>query len=231
MHRRCLFAALAALSFFAACLPAPADPPKDKLAVFTQKDPGFAETITLFADGRYEQTETESAKPLYRAGTRHAPAAPDTGIVLPRKFTWRLLDKGGAPLAWKPGNPFPAAAVVELKDAMPFGFVWENQSPFGMHGTRRLDAALFTLAKPAAAPRQINASYPSRFGRGGEPKRAGVGSYPVPSPAAVSRPRSAAKRRSPTQNSAAARISAAALFSASRPARLDHPLTASSSRS
>ena len=153
------FAKLAAILVLGACLPTHAAPPKEAFAVFTQKDPGFTETITLYTDGRYEQVETQDAKPLYRAGSLHSPVAATAGFFEPgRGGTWLILDKqGGVPISYKPGDSFPATAVIELKGAMPFGLSWENQLPYNLHGDRYLQATLFqdTRAqsiKPAAAP-------------------------------------------------------------------------------
>lgn len=135
-----------------ACLPAAAGPPKDKLAVFTQTDPGFTETITLYTDGRYKQEETQSETASYRLGSIHGPAVPMPAFPglwgSSRDGAWHLLNKeGGVPVAYKPGDSFPRTAVIELKSAMPFGFVWDNQSPFPMHGDRYLEADLFQLTK------------------------------------------------------------------------------------
>ena len=140
-----------------ACLPALAGPPKDKFAVFTQKDPGFTETITLFTDGRYKQEETQSEDAPYRLGSLHGPAFPLPALPFlwggSRDGGWLILDKeGGVPILYKPGEKFPATAVIELKSAMPFGFVWDNQSPFGMHGDRYLEAGLGQMTAPPAQP-------------------------------------------------------------------------------
>lgn len=150
-------AALAAFLVLGAGVSAQAGPPKDKFAVFTQKDPGFTETITLYADGRYEQKETQSNTLVYHLGSLHSPAFPVPaspgvwgGI---RGGEWHLLDReGGISILYKPGGTFPASAVIELKGAMPFGFVWDNQSPFPMRGDRYLEAGLFQVAAPIVQP-------------------------------------------------------------------------------
>ena len=140
-----------------ACFPSLAGPPKDKFAVFTQKDPGFTETVTLYTDGRYKQEETQSEDVPYRLGSLHGPAFPMPALPFlsggSRGGVWHLLDKeGGIPIPYKPGEEFPATAVIELKSAMPFGLVWDNQSPFGMHGDRYLEAGLFQMTAPPAQP-------------------------------------------------------------------------------
>lgn len=140
-----------------ASLPASADPPKDKLAVFTQKDPGFIETVTLYTDGRYQQEETQSEDAPYRLGSLHGPAFSMPALPFlwggSRGGGWLILDKeGGAPILYKPGEKFPETAVIELKSAMPFGFVWDNQLPFPMHGDRYLEAGLFQMTVPPAQP-------------------------------------------------------------------------------
>ena len=138
-----------------ACLPAPAGPPKDKFAVFTQKDPVFTETITLYTDGRYKQEETQSQAKPYQTGSIHGLTLPYLGGAS-RGGAWLLLDKeGGVPLSYKPGESFPTIAVIELKSAMPFGFVWDNQSPFGMHGDRYLEAGLFQVTAPPPSVQPI----------------------------------------------------------------------------
>ena len=154
-HCTCLIA----LSLLAvgACLSAQAGPPKNKFAVFTQKDPGFAETITLYTDGRYKQEETQSEEKPYRLGSLHKLTLPLPALPYlwggSRGGAWLLLDKeGGVPLLYKPGESFPATAIIELKSAMPFGFVWDNQSPFGMHGDRYLEASLFQVTAPPVQP-------------------------------------------------------------------------------
>ena len=148
MNRRNFAQLIALLALgISTCLAAQAGPPKTPLAAFTQKDPGFTETITLFADGKYQQEEIQETKPLYHAGSLHAPAASTSGLSEPaRGGAWYLLDKeGGVPISYKPGENFPAGAIIKLRNAMPFGLVWDNQSPFGMHGDRDLEAKLFLM--------------------------------------------------------------------------------------
>ena len=142
------FTRLIALSLLAvgACVPALAGPPKDKFAVFTQKDPGFTETITLYTDGRYKQEETQSRDTPYSRNSHHIFGLPDPWSKFSTGGAWHLLDKeGGVSILYKPGGSLPATAVIELKSAMPFGFVWANQSPRGMHGDRYLEAKLFLM--------------------------------------------------------------------------------------
>ena len=70
---------------------------------------------------------------------------------------WHLLNKeGGAEIALKPGA-IPDGAVIELKGAIPFDFVWENQSPEFMHMNRILPAKTFqfTLPPAQAAPSAV----------------------------------------------------------------------------
>ncbi len=134
-----------------AALSAQAGTPKTIVAVFSEDDPQFAETITLYADGKYQQAETEKKTNLYRPNSVHgyglpAPAGPDIFHDLKRKGTWRVLDKGGQPIAFKTLASLPKDAVIEVKGAMPFGITWERQLPYFSHGDRTLSASSFQAA-------------------------------------------------------------------------------------
>lgn len=147
------FTPLVTLLILGASVPSQAGAPKDPFVVFTQKDPVFTETITLYTDGRYKQEETQSQAKSYRLGSLHKVTLPDPDLphlwdMVGRGGGWLLLDKeGGVPIIYKPGENFPANAVVELKNAMPFGLSWENQQPDRLHGTRYLEASLFQSIK------------------------------------------------------------------------------------
>ena len=161
--RKCI--PLAILAFYGLSIAAQADAPKAVVAVFSQKDPAFSETITLYADGSYQQSELQLQAKPYRIAPVHPPIAsgpvvfPDGSILAgdwrnyKRGGAWRLLDKeGGLPIAFKPGTSVPVSAVVELKSAMPFGFTWDNQLPYNLHGDRVLPANEFQFAVLPAAP-------------------------------------------------------------------------------
>ncbi len=137
-----------------ACLPAQAAPPRSIVAVFSEEDAQFAETITLYADGSYQQVETEKKTSLYG---RHSVSIPLPGETAPSIFgtlkrsgAWRVLDKeGGQPLVFKTLTALPKDTVIEVKGAMPFGVTWERQPPFQFHGTRTLPASQFQSPPPA----------------------------------------------------------------------------------
>lgn len=137
-----------------------ADKPRSAVALFTQKDYAFSETITLYSDGKYQQAET------HREGTPWEVKHP-SGSIFHRIFfpepslpvhltepkrggTWRVLDKeGGTPIALKAGSGLPLNAVVELKGAMPFGVTWENRSPYSSRDDRTLPTASFQVPQAA----------------------------------------------------------------------------------
>ncbi len=161
MIRHC--APLIAFSLFGAvCLPAQAAPPKPIAGVFSQSDPQFSETITLYADGSYQQAETEKRMDLYQKYSVYSGCGPLQNISSPEPFllklqldpkrngTWRVLDKeGGQPIVFKTFVDLPEDAVIEVKGAMPFGITWERQFPYQSHGTRILSASEFQPAPPA----------------------------------------------------------------------------------
>ena len=146
--------ALVALSSGIA-ISAHADQPKTIIAIFSQKDSVFSETIILYANGKYQQSETQKRTELYRPYSVHGPCfpnpAPPYSLQNPkREGTWRILDKaGGLPVAIKMGDGFPENMVVELKGAMPFGMTWDNVLPYTSHGDRVLPTASFQAAPPA----------------------------------------------------------------------------------
>lgn len=151
---------LAVLSL-GAVLSAQADPPKTIVAVFSEEDAQFAETITLYADGMYQQAETEKKATLYRPYPVLGPL-PASPVLLPltpdllkrqrdpkRTGTWRVLDKEGRqPLAFKTLASLPKDAVIEVKGAMPFGLTWERQRPYLLRSDRTLPASDFQPAPP-----------------------------------------------------------------------------------
>ena len=134
-----------------------ADPPKTIIAVFSEDDPQFAETFTLYADGKYQQAETENKTSLYNPDSVHGCglpplAMPDLLHNLKRTGTWRVLDKeGGQPVAIKTLASLPKDAVIEVKGAMPFGITWERQQPFFLHGDRTLPASDFQPPPPVSS--------------------------------------------------------------------------------
>lgn len=65
-HFLTLTAGTLAVFSFGAALSAQASPPKTIIAVFSEEDAQFAETITLYSDGKYQQAETEKKATLYR---------------------------------------------------------------------------------------------------------------------------------------------------------------------
>ncbi len=157
------FAPLMALPLYGTvCLPSQAAPPKTIAAVFSEDDAQFAETITLYADGKYQQAETEKKMDLYEKYSVYSVSGPIQNISSPEPFllksqldpkrngTWRVLDKeGGQPIVFKTLTDLPEDAVIEVKGAMPFGITWERQSPVQSHGTRILPASEFQAAPPA----------------------------------------------------------------------------------
>lgn len=127
-----------------------ADTAKSRFAVFTQKDPTFSETVILYSDGKYQQSETQLSTYLRHCYSTADPtphsAFPGFGVKIKREGTWRVLDKeGGLPITLKPGASIPNGAVITLKNAMPFGFVWDNQLPYQLHTDRMLPASAFQL--------------------------------------------------------------------------------------
>ncbi len=113
---------------------AQAGPPKTIVAVFSEEDAQFAETITLYSDGKYQQAETDKNTKLYHTYSNQHPFPQDVPPVfreeLPplllggskRTGTWRVLDKeAGQPIAFKTLASLPKDAVIEVKGAMQFG--------------------------------------------------------------------------------------------------------------
>ena len=163
-----LAASLIGVFCFSAALTAQASPPKIVVAVFSEEDTQFAETITLYSDGKYQQAETEKEASLY--GRKSIPGLGLPAIPnilfndLKRNGTWRVLDKeGGQLIAFKTLANLPKDAVIEVKGAMPFGITWERQYPYQSHGDRTLPAASFQAAPPP--PEKIS---PPLTGEGGK---------------------------------------------------------------
>ncbi len=146
-----LAAGLLALSGLAAAPGVRAGRPPAVVAVFSQADFSFSETVTLYADGKYRQSETQrEVKPPRRSLLQNLL---HSDVVLPaslrepkRSGTWRVLDKGGAPVPLKAGAVLPPDAVVELKGAMPFGMTWDNRLPYGLSGDRTVPTGSFQAA-------------------------------------------------------------------------------------
>ena len=156
------FTSIAAVVFAAfglnAALSANTKQLKNITAVFFQKDPAFSETVTLYADGKYQQSETQLA--AYPPGTLSQHTIYPTPALSvwcrnpKREGTWRILDKeGGLPVAIKKGEGLPSNMVVELKGAMPFGMTWDNVLPYTSHGDRVLPTASFQAALPTPQAR------------------------------------------------------------------------------
>ena len=149
---------IAVLSFAALSMTSLAAPKETakKIAVFSQKEAAFSETITLYADGKYKQTEKQTADKPYHVSSSRIPTAPTGSFPDPfsdfsRGGAWHLLDKeGGSEIIYKPGAKLPDTAVIALRGAMPFGFVWENHSPLFLHGDRSLPAKLFEFTPTPA---------------------------------------------------------------------------------
>lgn len=133
--------------------------PKSVVTVYSQRDAGFSETITLYADGKYQQSETReqvSAPPhvsvhdLFFTG----PALPAFLREPKRAGAWRVLSKaGGSPISLRAETGLPPMGVVELKGAMPFGMTWDNQLPYSLHGDRTLPTGSFQAMPPKAQAR------------------------------------------------------------------------------
>ncbi len=155
MHFRKLAAVALALFSFGTAVSAQAGPVKTIVGVFSEEDPQFAETITLYSDGKYQQAETVKKTSLYRPNSIHGlglPGVPNLLNDLKRNGTWRVLDKeGGQPIVFKTLASLPKDAVIEVKGAMPFGITWEHQSPYFSHGDRTLPASSFQVTLPAPA--------------------------------------------------------------------------------
>lgn len=150
-----LAAGALAVSSFGAALAAQASPPKITVALFSEEDTQFAETITLYSDGKYQQAETEKETRLYGQNSMHDlgfPAILNLFDNLKRNGTWHVLDKeGGQPITFKTLASLPKDAVIEVKGAMPFGITWERQYPYQSHGDRTLPASSFQAALPVPA--------------------------------------------------------------------------------
>jgi len=102
---------------------------KDAVAFYSYSAGPYSETVALRPNGQYVQTEIAFLK------------GQQAGV-------WRLLDKpGGSPMALPASaSALPKDAVVELKRAMPFGLIWENQPPHG-DVDRTIPASEFSIKK------------------------------------------------------------------------------------
>ena len=160
--RTVLAAGALAASVLGAAPSASAGRPKVVVAIFTQSDFDFSETITLYGDGKYRQEEKQKEEPK-DAGSRHGFSLrdlflPDLSPALPaslrepkREGTWRTLDKvGGTPVLLKAGSALPPGAVVEMKGAMPFGLTWDNRLPYTLFGDRAVAAGAFKVGGAGA---------------------------------------------------------------------------------
>ena len=153
-------ASLLTVSGLSATASAYAGRPKTVVAVYTQADSGFSETVTLYADGKYQQEEKEKDARPARGPSLHdllfpAPVIPVSLREPKRVGAWRVLDRPGGALLplnlpLKAGAGLPAGAVVELKGAMPFGLTWDNRLPYALSGDRTVPAASFRATPPAA---------------------------------------------------------------------------------
>lgn len=123
--------------------------PKTALAFYSYAAGPYAETVTLWASGKYLQTYTTQP---------HQPYLPDRQIIyipLPQKEitvkqtgTWQMLDRpGGKPLPLPASaSALPSTAVVEIKHALPFGLVFENQPTYATN--RTIMVSEFHIKKP-----------------------------------------------------------------------------------
>ena len=148
--------AAGALAIFSAgTASAQAAPPRTIVAVLSQEDAGFSETITLYSDGKYQQAETQKKTDFYRGYSLHgtvfgSPVFPVALLQPKKEGAWQVLDRdGGQPIAFKTRAALSKEAVVTLKGAMPFGMVWDNQFPYQFSGTRTLPVSSFQDALPA----------------------------------------------------------------------------------
>jgi len=157
-----LAAGALAASVLGAAPSASAGRPKVVVAVYTQSDADFSETITLYGDGKYRQEEKPKDEPK-DAGLRHGLSLRDFLLpgpppVLPaalrepkREGAWRALDKpGGALVLLKAGSALPPGAVIEMKGAMPFGLTWDNRLPYALFGDRTVAAGAFKVGGAGA---------------------------------------------------------------------------------
>lgn len=162
MSRKQILSIAAALSCLGMVLSAQAGPPRSIAAVFSEDDPQFSETITLYADGKYQQAETEKKADLYQKYSVYSGVDPLPNLSSPalvfskferdpkRTGAWRVLDKeDGQPIAFKTLADLPKNAVIEVKGAMPFGITWERQRPYFLRSDRTLPASAFQAAPPA----------------------------------------------------------------------------------
>jgi len=120
--------------------------PKNAIAFYSYSAGPYSETVTLWLSGKYLQTLTQKAYKPYTTtggGEAHVPAATgkQTGV-------WGLLDKpGGMPLPLPiTAITLPPNAVVEIKHAMPFGLVFENQPAYAID--RTIMVSEFRIKKP-----------------------------------------------------------------------------------
>ncbi len=120
--------------------------PKNAIAFYSYSAGPYSETVTLWPSGKYFQTLTRKAYKPYTTtggGQAYVPAATgkQTGI-------WGLLDKsGGKPLPLPASaSALPSTAVVEIKHALPFGLVFENQPAYA--ADRTIMVSEFHIKKP-----------------------------------------------------------------------------------
>ena len=120
---------------------------KNAIAIYSDSDGLYSETVALRPDGTYVQSEKQQSHAV--------PPGPQT-LPLPlggggHTGTWRLLDgPGGKPLPLPTtAAALPRGAVVELHKAMPFGLTWENQPPALLQTDRTIPASAFSLLRQA----------------------------------------------------------------------------------
>lgn len=128
--------------------------PRNVVAVYSQADTSFSETITLYSDGKYQQSETQREANTAPRPSLHTLLFPEPTLPVSlrepkRNGTWRVLDKAnGSLISLRAGGGLPPNAVVELQGAMPFGLTWDNRLPFSLRGDRTLPSSSFQVMPP-----------------------------------------------------------------------------------
>lgn len=148
VKKSCLLIAIGGALLAAGCRDNPKDTStKNAIAVYSDSDGLYSETVALRPDGTYVQSEKQQSHAV--------PPGPQT-LPLPlggggHTGTWRLLDgPGGKPLPLPTtAAALPRGAVVELHKAMPFGLTWENQPPALLQTDRTIPASAFSLLRQA----------------------------------------------------------------------------------
>ena len=141
-HLLNIFAGSFAGFILGVALPTQAHQNKTPVAVYHQVETNFSETITLYSNGKYQQSETQH----YAVPSVSSPFPRPHHSELQRGGAWRLLDKeGGSPVVLSAEVRLPKEGVIELKGTMPFGVTWERQQPRFLHSDRTLPATAFQM--------------------------------------------------------------------------------------